>query len=96
MQEFFSYSPSALKKMPLRPQHSNKGTFGRVLVVGGSPLHIDNQSTRPLFTNYILTKKPLNVKIPFGDFGLPKSPNGLIVYLITYSPAVSINIILPF
>ncbi|MBQ7294122.1 MAG: NAD(P)H-hydrate dehydratase [Clostridia bacterium] len=37
MQNFFSYSPSALEKMPQRPQHSNKGTFGRVLVVGGSP-----------------------------------------------------------
>ena len=37
MQNFFSYSPSVLKKMPQRPQHSNKGTFGRVLVVGGSP-----------------------------------------------------------
>ena len=37
MQEFFSYSPSALEKMPLRPQNSNKGTFGRVLVIGGSP-----------------------------------------------------------
>ena len=37
MQSFFSYSPSALKKMPIRPENSNKGTFGRVLVVGGSP-----------------------------------------------------------
>lgn len=36
MQSFFSYSPSALKKMPIRPEISNKGTFGRVLVVGGS------------------------------------------------------------
>ena len=37
MQSFFSYSPSALSKMPLRPENSNKGTFGRVLVIGGSP-----------------------------------------------------------
>ena len=37
MQSFFSQSPSALKKMPIRPENSNKGTFGRVLVVGGSP-----------------------------------------------------------
>ena len=36
MQSFFSYSPSALEKMPIRPEHSNKGTFGRVLVIGGS------------------------------------------------------------
>lgn len=37
MQSFFSYSPSALEKIPARPEHSNKGTFGRVLVIGGSP-----------------------------------------------------------
>lgn len=37
MRNFFSYSPSALSKMPLRPENSNKGTFGRVLVIGGSP-----------------------------------------------------------
>ena len=37
MQSFFSYSPSALSKIPLRPENSNKGTFGRVLVIGGSP-----------------------------------------------------------
>lgn len=37
MQKFFSYSPAALEKMPQRPENSNKGTFGRVLVIGGSP-----------------------------------------------------------
>ena len=37
MRNFFSYSPSALEKMPVRPENSNKGTFGRVLVIGGSP-----------------------------------------------------------
>lgn len=37
MQNFFSYSPSALEKIPMRPQQSNKGTFGRVLIIGGSP-----------------------------------------------------------
>lgn len=37
MHSFFSYSPSVLEKMPQRPEHSNKGTFGRVLVIGGSP-----------------------------------------------------------
>ena len=37
MQNFFSYSPSALERMPIRPENSNKGTFGRVLVIGGSP-----------------------------------------------------------
>ena len=37
MRNFFSYSPSSLSKMPLRPENSNKGTFGRVLVIGGSP-----------------------------------------------------------
>jgi NAD(P)H-hydrate epimerase len=37
MQNFFSYSPSALEKMPIRPENSHKGTFGRVLVIGGSP-----------------------------------------------------------
>lgn len=37
MQNFFSYSPSALERMPIRPENSHKGTFGRVLVVGGSP-----------------------------------------------------------
>ena len=37
MHGFFSYSPSALSKMPQRPENSNKGTFGRVLVIGGSP-----------------------------------------------------------
>lgn len=37
MQNFFSYSPSALERMPIRPENSHKGTFGRVLVIGGSP-----------------------------------------------------------
>lgn len=37
MRNFYSYSPSVLSKMPLRPENSNKGTFGRVLVIGGSP-----------------------------------------------------------
>ena len=34
--EFFSYNLSDLKRIPKRPVRSNKGTFGRVLVVGGS------------------------------------------------------------
>ncbi len=33
---FFSYRPTDLAKMPPRPADSHKGTFGRVLVVGGS------------------------------------------------------------
>ena len=34
---FFSYRPSDLARIPMRPEESNKGTFGRVLVIGGSP-----------------------------------------------------------
>ena len=34
---FFSYRPSDLERIPMRPEQSNKGTFGRVLVIGGSP-----------------------------------------------------------
>ena len=34
---FFSYRPSDLARIPMRPKESNKGTFGRVLVIGGSP-----------------------------------------------------------
>ncbi len=33
---FYSYRPTDLAKMPHRPSDSHKGTFGRVLVVGGS------------------------------------------------------------
>ena len=32
----FSYDKSALRRLPVRPQRSNKGTFGRVLLVCGS------------------------------------------------------------
>jgi NAD(P)H-hydrate epimerase len=32
----FTYDENALEKLPKRPQRSNKGTFGQVLVVGGS------------------------------------------------------------
>ena len=35
--QFFSYRPSDLAKLPTRPADSHKGTFGRVLVIGGSP-----------------------------------------------------------
>ena len=34
--EIFSYNLSDLKRIPKRPVRSNKGTFGRVLIVGGS------------------------------------------------------------
>ena len=34
---FFSYRPSDLDRLPPRPAQSHKGTFGRVLVIGGSP-----------------------------------------------------------
>lgn len=34
---FFSYRPLDLERMPPRPKQSHKGTFGRVLVIGGSP-----------------------------------------------------------
>lgn len=34
---FFSYRPSDLARIPARPTESHKGTFGRVLVIGGSP-----------------------------------------------------------
>ena len=34
--DIFSYGINDLKKIPSRPARSNKGTFGRVLVVGGS------------------------------------------------------------
>lgn len=34
----FSYSPEDIKKLlPKREQKSNKGTFGRVLIIGGAP-----------------------------------------------------------
>lgn len=33
----FSHRPQDLAKIPKRPQDSHKGSFGRVLVVGGSP-----------------------------------------------------------
>lgn len=32
----FSYDASILKSLPKRPEHSHKGTFGRLLVIGGS------------------------------------------------------------
>ena len=35
--QFFSYRPSDLARIPARPANSHKGTFGRVLVIGGSP-----------------------------------------------------------
>lgn len=34
--QFFSYRPSDLARIPARPADSHKGTFGRVLVIGGS------------------------------------------------------------
>jgi NAD(P)H-hydrate repair Nnr-like enzyme with NAD(P)H-hydrate dehydratase domain len=34
--DIFSYGISDLARIPARPVRSNKGTFGRVLVVGGS------------------------------------------------------------
>ena len=34
---FFSYRPSDLERLPARPAESHKGTFGRVLVIGGAP-----------------------------------------------------------
>ena len=34
---FFSYRPSDLERLPTRPAESHKGTFGRVLVIGGAP-----------------------------------------------------------
>ncbi len=37
MNSFFSYRPADLRRIPVRPAESNKGTFGRVLVIGGSP-----------------------------------------------------------
>lgn len=36
MSSFFSYRPADLSRIPPRPSESHKGTFGRVLVVGGS------------------------------------------------------------
>ncbi len=36
MNSFFSYRPSDLSRIPPRAQDSHKGSFGRVLVVGGS------------------------------------------------------------
>ncbi|MBO5306301.1 MAG: NAD(P)H-hydrate dehydratase [Clostridia bacterium] len=36
MSSFFSYRPTDLSRVPLRTQNSHKGTYGRVLVVGGS------------------------------------------------------------
>ena len=36
MSAYFSYRPSDLSRIPKRPQDSHKGTFGRVLVVGGA------------------------------------------------------------
>ena len=36
MSSFFSYRPQDLSRIPPRTQDSNKGTYGRVLVVGGS------------------------------------------------------------
>ena len=35
--QFYSYRPSDLTRLPDRPAESHKGTFGRVLVIGGSP-----------------------------------------------------------
>ena len=34
---FYSYRPSDLSRIPARPADSHKGTFGRVLVIGGAP-----------------------------------------------------------
>jgi hydroxyethylthiazole kinase-like uncharacterized protein yjeF len=34
--EFFTFEPGDAKKVPLRPAYSNKGSFGKVLVVAGS------------------------------------------------------------
>ena len=36
MSSFFSYRPSDLSRIPRRTEESHKGSFGRVLVVGGS------------------------------------------------------------
>ncbi len=36
MSAFFSYRPSDLSRIPPRTEESHKGTYGRVLVVGGS------------------------------------------------------------
>lgn len=36
MSERFSYNSDDLKRMPKRPERSNKGTFGSLLVIGGS------------------------------------------------------------
>lgn len=37
MNGFFSYRPTDLGRIPRRSQDSNKGSFGRVLVIGGCP-----------------------------------------------------------
>lgn len=37
MPRTFSYEKSDLKRLPKRPKRSNKGTFGKVLVIAGSP-----------------------------------------------------------
>ena len=37
MADRFTYGEDALKLLPSRPKRSNKGTFGRVFVVGGAP-----------------------------------------------------------
>ena len=34
--QFYSYRPSDLSRLPDRPAESHKGTFGRVLVIGGA------------------------------------------------------------
>ena len=34
--QFYSYRPSNLSRLPDRPAESHKGTFGRVLVIGGA------------------------------------------------------------
>ncbi|HIS55536.1 MAG: NAD(P)H-hydrate dehydratase [Lachnospiraceae bacterium] len=34
---FFTYTKEALKHLPDRPAYSNKGTFGKVLIIAGSP-----------------------------------------------------------
>ena len=34
--QFYSYRPSDLARLPDRPAESHKGTFGRVLVIGGA------------------------------------------------------------
>lgn len=35
--QFFSYTEEALHLLPNRPMYSNKGTFGKILVIAGSP-----------------------------------------------------------